>query len=139
MSVQEDIDELKNGSEKSMTEAERLSRLMVRYPDLKKHVGRWKKVAFYSKSVNPVVDKVDIRHNCGCCSDSPLEAWPYVDTEDGRVYSDPPMFFVGNRTYDYGDEEEPGWDEKMRGHGIPEPVLDKIQPHFKRPDDESED
>lgn len=136
MSVQDEIESLRKASEKSAMDAERISRLLSRYPDLKRYVGRWNKVAYYSKSVNPIVDKVDIRHNCGCCSDSPLEAWPYVDTEDGKVYSDPPSFFVGNRAYDYGDEETPGWDDRMRSHGIPELVMDQIRPRFRVRDDD---
>jgi hypothetical protein len=138
MSVQEDIKDLITASADSVSKAERLSRLVSRYPDLKKYVGRWKKIAYYSRSVNGLVDQVDVRHNCGCCSDSPLEAWPYVETEDGRVYSDPPMFNVGHRTYDYDDEEKPGWDDSMRSHGIRELILDKIRPLFRKNDDGDE-
>lgn len=126
MSVFEDIERAKEEAAAKAAEVDRLTELQKLYPDLKKHVGRWNKVAFYSTKVNASVDNVDMRHNCGCCSDSPLEAWPYLETPHGRVYSDPPMFWVGERSYDGGERADTGWERGLRTAGIPEPVIARI-------------
>ena len=91
------IAQLRKDSEANLAEAARLERLLAAYPDLKKHTGRWEKVAYFSKEANSKVTNYDCRHNCGCCNDSPLEIWPYVETSDGKVYSDPASFMVGER------------------------------------------
>lgn len=126
----EDPPRLRAEAEAKVAEAARLERLSARFPDLRKHVGRWNKVAYCSKSVNAAVQEVDLRHNCGCCNDSPLEAWPFVQTEDGPVHSDPPCFFVGEKHWIAGDRPSAGWREKMREAGIPEAVSALIQARF---------
>jgi hypothetical protein len=114
-------------------EADQLEYLMTDFPDLKKKVGRWNKVVFYSRSVNARVTDYDSRHNCGCCQDSPLEIWPYVMTEHGRVYSDPPEFRVGERDPMLsGDRPYEGWDKKMREAEIPETIIAAVAVHFHK-------
>ena len=130
-SAAESAEALRKEAAQKLAEAERLTRLQARFPDLRKHVGRWNKVAYCSKSVNPLAEKYESRHNCGCCNDSPLEVWPYVETEDGRVYSDPPMFFVGERHWMGGDTPSPGWRESLQKAGIPQVVIDGVAAHFR--------
>jgi hypothetical protein len=114
-------------------EADRLLKLSEKYPDLRKHVGRWNKVVFCSKSVNVQITRFDLRHNCGCCRDSPLEVWPYLETELGPVYSDPPMFHVGRADPCFGgDLPSQGWDATMRAAGLPESIVGAVGMHFKR-------
>lgn len=128
MSVAKDIEDANVNAARQAAEAERLAELSKLYPDLQKYVGRWNKVAYYSKTVNAAVTNVDIRHNCGCCSDSPLEAWPFIETPHGRVYSDPSKFWVGQRS-DYaesGERPDEGWDTKMRDAKIPEAVIARV-------------
>lgn len=127
MTVAEDIAKAKQDSTQRAVEAGRLERLLQLYPDLKRYEGRWKKVAYYSPAVNRVATGVDIRHNCGCCSDSPVEAWPFADTPEGPVYTDPPKFWVGKRDpYEGGEQADEDWDLKMREAGIPEPVIARV-------------
>lgn len=130
--IQDDLAQLSKQAEDSLREQTRLKHLAEAFPDLKKHVGRWNKVAYYSKSVNGKVQRFDMRHNCGCCSDSPLEIWPYLETEHGKVFSDPPCFTVGERHWISGDTPYPGWKEKMREAGIHEDIIGTVGFHFKR-------
>jgi len=105
-------------AQKLLTESANLTKLLELYPDLRKVSGRWNKKAYCSKEVNSKVTNFDMRHNCGCCADSPLEIWPYLETEYGRVYSDPTDFRTGERV-DYAyDRPYPNWQEKMKNAGI---------------------
>jgi hypothetical protein len=128
--VEISIKELRKVAVEKATEADRLERLFTEFPDLLRHENRWKVVRYYSKSINPRANKYDISHNCGCCSDSPLEVWPYLETENGNVYSDPPRFTVGEKSY-YGDRPYPGWKEDMRKADIPESIIESIMGHFR--------
>lgn len=119
-------------SEGLRAEAHRLSDLAHQFPDLKKKVGRWKKVVFTSPAANARATGFDMRHNCGCCADSPLEVWPYAETLNGRVYSEPPEFRVGERDPSFGaDKAYEGWDKKMRDAGIPDAIVSAVAEHFK--------
>lgn len=131
-SVQDELTRLTKEAEERRIEAERLGRLSAEFPDLQKHVGRWDKVAFYSKSVNSRVGRFDMRHNCGCCSDSPLELWPYLETPDGKVYSDPPCFQIGERSYFGGDKPYHNWKEKLKQAGIPEVIIESVGYYFDK-------
>ena len=72
-----------------------------------------------------------MRHNCGCCSDSPLGVWPYIETESGKVYSDPAVFMIGEMHWISGDKPYKGWEEQMRKYGISEVVIGKISEYFR--------
>lgn len=132
MSVADDIEKARKEAEAKSVEAAKLTALSAIFPDLQKRVGRWNKVAYYSPSANAKVHDFDARHNCGCCSDSPLEIWPYFLTAHGPVYSDPPCFTVGERVPRYegseNREDRPydGWDRRMRAAGIPESIIQSV-------------
>lgn len=128
-SVQEEVTKLSKEAEGLLREQIRLKKLIELYPDLQKYTGRWNKVAYYSKTVNGLVNEMDRRFNCGCCLDSPLEIWPYIESEHGRVYSDPPSFTVGERT-DYGAISNSRWESQMRKAGISEVILTGVQGYF---------
>jgi hypothetical protein len=130
-SIQSELDKLNKEAAEKTAEVERLTRLAIEFPNLQKHVGRWNKVAYYSISVNSRVDQVELRHNCGCCHDSPLEAWPYLEVSGGRVYSDPPCFSVGEKHYQGGDKPYPRWREELKAVGISDEVIEVISVHFR--------
>lgn len=142
-SAAESAEALRKEAERAMAEADRLTRLQAEFPDLRRHEGRWKKVVYCSKSVNQSVDDFESRHNCGCCNDSPLEVWPYKSTPEGRVYTDPPCFFVGERdVWGYGDRAHPDWGKGLRTAGIPEPLIERIgrlMKHGDEPEDTEAD
>jgi len=129
--VPKTIETLRKEAEEKFDEADRIEALAKLYPGLKKHTGRWNKVAYCSASVNGEAVEADIRHNCGCCNDSPLEVWPYVQTEHGKVYSDPPCFVVGEKHWISGDVSLPGWKDKLRQAGLPENLITRVSAHFR--------
>ncbi len=132
MSVVEDIQKTAEEITAKVAEHNRLTQLAEVYPDLQRYEGRWKKVVYYSKTVNSTVERFDLRHNCGCCPDSPLEIWPYLETPHGKVYSDPPSFSVGERHWMGGDTPYPGWEDKMKAAGIPEIIIGAVGVHFEQ-------
>lgn len=131
MSIHQDIAKLREERDRKAAEANQLEALLAEFPDLQKRVGRWNKVAYYSKTANSKVNNYDLRHNCGCCNDSPLELWPYLETPHGKVYSDPPCFQVGERHWIAGDRPYDGWKTKLRDAGIPEPIIKAVVEHFR--------
>jgi hypothetical protein len=132
LAVARDIEALRKEAKTKLEEADRLEKLLAMYPNVRKHTGRWNKVAYYSKDVNALVTRYDMRHNCGCCNDSPLEVWPYLETVAGKVYSDPPMFQVGEREPFYGgDRPHKGWEKMMLDAEIPMSIIETISLHFR--------
>lgn len=127
---QEEIDKFKKEIELKQNELAKLEKLYLAYPDLVKNVNRWKTVKYCSKSVNPIAVDYELKHNCGCCSDSPLEIHPYVNTEFGRIYSDPTGMFIGEDSY-CGDRERLGWKDDLRKYNISETLINKVKLHFK--------
>lgn len=127
MNIQDQISKLEQESQKKLAEAKKLTALQAEFPELKRHVGRWGKEAYYTKAANTKVTDFETRYNCGCCPDSPREIWPYLDTAVGRIYSDPPSFVVADRSYDLdGDIPHGGWDAKLRNAGIPEEIVKRV-------------
>jgi hypothetical protein len=140
LAVPRDIAQLRKEAAEKLSHADQLERLLAQYPNLRKHTGRWNKVAYYAKDVNTLVDRFDMRHNCGCCNDSPLEVWPYLETPLGKVYSEPSMFRVGQKEPFYGgDRPTKGWEKQMRDAGIPEPIIGAVSMHFRREADEAKE
>jgi len=132
LAVPRRIETLRKEAAAKVAEANQLDALLKEYPDLRMYVGRWEKRAFYSKTVNSKVNRFDLRHNCGCCADSPLEIWPYLETPFGNVYSDPTEFRVGERASLGGDKPYDGWDDKMRAAGIPDAIIGAVAAHFEQ-------
>ena len=111
------------------------------YPDIEEHSDRWGTKRLSSPSVNKDTDKVFIKHNCGCCPDSPLEAWPYKNVEGVRVFSKPAYFMVGEKNqWGFGEIEYPNWQEILRKENIPEKVIIQVQEFFNNnPPEDCED
>jgi hypothetical protein len=131
--VPREIEALRKEAAEKLAAADKLAALLALYPNLRQRTGRWKKVVYYSPDVNKVVERFDIRHNCGCCNDSPLEIWPYLETPHGNVYSDPPEFRVGQKEPFYGgDVPRKGWEQEMRSAEIPDVIIGAVSTHFKR-------
>ena len=130
MTIEEQVAKLRKEAEEKTQEAERLVKLQELYPDLQRHVTRWKTERYYSKAVNGEVTRFDLRHSCGCCNDSPLELWPYLETEHGKVYSDPPRFQVGEKHWMGGDRPYDGWKKKLEAAGFPEIIVGAVGIHF---------
>lgn len=136
LAVPKAIEKLRKEAAEKLAKANEIEALLKEYPDLREKVGRWNKVAYCSKAVNPKVNRFDIRHNCGCCNDSPLEIWPYLESPLGNIYSDPPKFVVGERHWMGGDKPYGGWKREMQEAGIPEGIIGAVSMHFKKDRDD---
>jgi len=112
--------------EQHKQKAEELRALLEVYPDLNEHSDRWSRKYLCSKQVNAKATGVFFRHSCGCCSDSPLYAMPYLETEHGsRVYSAPTEFCIGEKNgYGTGERPDDGWEKIMREAGISQTAID---------------
>jgi hypothetical protein len=128
--IDKEIEKLNKEIDERSNEIIRLQNLKEIFPDIKQHTNRWKRVRYYSATVNSIAEDCDIGHNCGCCPDSPVEVWPFVKTENGNVYSDPPKFDVGEK-YNYRDRPHHNWKEILVKAGISEVVIEKVANHFK--------
>lgn len=123
----------KSRAELESKEAElvRLEKLAALYPDLARFGGRWQRVVYCSELVNEQATHVFCRYNCGCCSDSPFEAWPYVKTEYGDVYSKPALFFVGEQHWISGAAPNENWEKELRKAKISETVIETLRARFE--------
>lgn len=122
-----------NLREKIITQVEDLNKqiaILSKFPDVEEYRGRWKTI-WKSPSVNSLVNDVHIHHNCGCCEDSPLEAWPFIEVDGVCIYSDPPRFVVGEKSGS-GEREYVNWSKALVDKGIPQKILDKIQENFDK-------
>lgn len=129
-SILEEIQSLQKSINKSKNEISKLERLAEKYPNIKKYVGRWNKVVYCTELVNSKVNNCEIGHSCGCCRDSPLKIWPYIETSDGdKVYSSPPEFIVGEMYYS-GDIPHRGWKDKLREANISESIVEIVEKYF---------
>lgn len=133
--ISDKIDELQTQIRKNQEEIDVLQALVQIYPDLKIHTNRWGKIRYSSKTANQHVTKYERGYNCGCCSDSPLEIWPYVETNFGKIYSDPTCFIVGERGFDSTTPIE-NWQESLRVANIPDMVISDISIIFNVNDEE---
>lgn len=137
------IDEHLVSLEKQKNEVEEKIRIVTwlrqSFPDLDYEIDRWKNLRYTSASVLSKAEKVAIRHSCGCCSDSPLLARPYVevrvptDPEDMqpiKVYSSPSSFMIGERAY-IGECPMPGWRSNLLEKGVNEAVINQIELYFE--------
>ena len=119
---------------KEAARVDRQAQMLEKYPDLEEIGFRWNKKCLSSKGVNRHVDKVDIRHNCGCCDDSPIEVFPYKNVDGVVVYSKPACFFVGKKNWDYGgygERPNEDWQEELIEAEINPIVIKIVDDWFK--------
>lgn len=128
-SVLDHIKQLQQASLDALLEAQNLQFLLVLFPDLMVRGTPGRNNLYYSKKVNSLATSCDIRDSCGCCSDSPLEVRPYLDTEFGRVYSDPPVIIVGEKSYEALLPKE-GWEANLRNNMISEDIILQVAQYF---------
>jgi hypothetical protein len=140
MDIRDHIKQKREEAAKAKAEADGALDLLDKFPDLELHVNRWKRERYSSAQANPLTTDCDISHNCGCCPDSPLEVWPYVQLGDVRVYSKPACFVVGERNaYGYGERPYDGWQDELEAEGIPDEVIAKVGAYLSANPETSED
>jgi|ERR1035437_29902 hypothetical protein len=109
----------------------KLIKLLAKFPDLKEHQNRWKNIRYISPSVNSIVDRVEIRHSCGCCCDAALIVSAYIHVDDFDVYADPVEIYVGEKC-DSGDRPLDSWESMLKKHHLPENIIKQVQEYFER-------
>lgn len=124
-------DEMQDKVKRLLEEADALEKIQQQFPGLSDYEDRWGNKYLKSKCVNSIVNEVWFNHNCGCCPDSPLQAWPYIEVFGRKVHSDPACFIIGERNqFGVGDKEYSGWEEKLRKEGIGEAVISIVREYF---------
>lgn len=97
MQIQEKINKLRAEIVRAEKEIEQLKRITDRFPDATVYQDRWKTERIFSATASPLCDKYDWKHSCGCCADSPVHLFPYLETEFGKVYANGAPFRVLDR------------------------------------------
>ncbi len=133
MDVKSYIDSVEKIIEESEQKISKVLNLIDMFPDISvvtlPGFGR----AFSSKLANPRVDNY-IQYSCSCCPDSEIEIRPYLDTEYGRVHSDPPSIIIGEIIS--LDEEEKNifsedWDHKLSSLGMSSSFICKVKEEIR--------
>lgn len=114
---------------KLQKEIETYQELKIQFPDLSYSIDRWKHFRLHSKCVDEIATDVDIRHSCGCCSDSPLFARPYIIVGGVQIFSCE-TFTIGEKAYNGGDHPLPGWRTKLLNAKLPQEIVDRVEAYF---------
>lgn len=130
------VEKLDKEIEKFQNEINKLNfvkELTETYPDLHEKTDRWNNRYYSAASINEQVDKVDFKHACGCCSDSPLLALFYKNVGGIKIYADPYSIQIGESySSGYGDISYHNWRETLRKFNIPKSLDTKVEEYFKK-------
>jgi len=117
--------------DKLLLELENIKQILEVYPDAKIYNDRWNNKRYSDKKVNTIVNHVEFRHSCGCCSDSALLAYPCIMFGNTRIYSDPMYFCIGEKCPDGGERSLPGWRKAMEEKLIPLQIIEEVRQYLK--------
>lgn len=125
-------------------ELDYVTQLQQHVPGLTTTVDRWQQRRLGSAWANARADRAEIKHNCGCCHDSPLEVRPYVvldlkwtpptivpqsapETNPAyrRLYCHPERFVIGEKCGSY-DRFDSNWETRLRDVGIAEAAIQQV-------------
>lgn len=84
---------------KEQNKINQLLKLQKQFPDLQEVTDRWQNIRYSSVHANNLCNKVEIRKSCGCCMGAAIYAYPYIEIDDIRIYSNPARIILG-----YGNE-----------------------------------
>ena len=134
MALADRIKELEKEQAKVQKELDAIARLREEFPDLETDRDRWGRIRYMAKSANARVTDVLFHRNCGCCSDSPVHARPYLTLEDGtEIYSNPCNVMIGEpHTWDDGFREYENWEKTYVEAGIKWEVIKTIRRYIER-------
>jgi hypothetical protein len=111
MQIQEKIDKLQAEILRLNKDIVQLKRIVEKFPDAFISQDRWKNERVFSKIASPLCDKYDWRHSCGCCADSSVQVWPYLETEFGKVFAaEAPLYVMDRDEYGMGTYLRNGFD-----------------------------
>lgn len=123
---------MKDHIEKLQKELNFINSLRNEFPDLEMDKDRWGHIRYMARSANSRVTEVFFHRNCGCCSDSPIHARPYLKFNGEYIYSHPCNVMIGEPYIDGdGFREYEGWDDLYIKADINPAVLEKIKNYIK--------
>ena len=138
MTMQEHLINLKRKSAELQKTIADYESIMLKYPDASVEKDRWENIRISSNGVNGFAVDCEISHSCGCCSDAPLFAYPFLNTEFGKIYSKPERFCIGQADqYEGGDRQNDEWINEMNKVGMSQMVIDKVKKYFSEQKKES--
>lgn len=141
MSIERHMEKLRKDESKAQSELDFIAELRQEFPDLETTTDRWGRVRYMAKSANARVNEVFIHRNCGCCSDSPVHARPFLQLNNGtHIYSNPCNVMIGE-PYAYGDgfREYDGWEEKYTEAGVNPKVIEEIKRYITTQEDDEDE
>lgn len=144
--VKRRLKELDDLVQSSQNELKQIRLLLEIFPDLEIKTDRWKNRRFSASTANSKVEDFYTAHSCGCCSDSPLFAYPYLEINGARVHSEPERFYIGERcSYTAsGELYDSDCIEKLEECQIAKPIIDRIEklvsqePEYVEDDDDDD-
>jgi len=140
MGIANHIEQLQKEQSKAQKELEAIEKLKVEFPDLEVDTDRWGHKRYMAKSANARVTDVMFHRNCGCCSDTPIHARPYLKLEDGTtIYSNPCNVWIGEATWSGGIRESPAWERKYWEAGVNLDAIKIIRRHIEALNEDEED
>jgi hypothetical protein len=123
--------ELQRDIEKCEEQLKEIEMLSHEFPDIQVSRDRWDHEFYTAKSANVSVTSAWFNHNCGCCADSPLQMWPYLEVNGTRIHSDPMKFMIGEKCPNCSrDIADPGWERDLQKSGIPDAVIEVGRDYF---------
>lgn len=122
MNLNNKIAELQAGAKR----AKKLIKLQLKFPDLELHTDRWNTERLTSKLVNEMANKCEIKHSCGCCTDSVLQAHAYIEIDGEKIYSNASVN-VGEKHWISGDQAYDTWREDLLKVGYNENVIQLVE------------
>lgn len=140
MSMERHIEQLQKEQSKAQKELDTIEKLKSEFPDLEVDTDRWGHKRYMAKSANTRVTDVLFHRNCGCCSDSPVHARPYLKLEDGTtIYSNPCNVWIGEPTWGGGFREYPDWEKRFWEAGISLDAVKSIRRYIECLTEDDED
>ena len=126
---QNEIDRVNLQLEKLKKEYSNIEALVSLYPDLTQTAYSRNSLVFCSKYANNKVTDFELKYSCSCCSDAYYEAWFYLPTAYGNVYSSPAYILVGRKSYldDGSIDLYDNWEDKLIKNNIPQNIIDNLK------------
>lgn len=133
--VQKRLDELNAQVKTTHDETMEIINLFDQLPDLEITYDRWKVKRYSSLEVNARATKYYTGYSCGCCSDSPLFLYPFIELDGIRVHTKPVRFYIGERCEYTEDGIRYDTDclEEMKKQGLSSILIDEVKLLVTRP------
>jgi hypothetical protein len=124
--IEEKIEELSKNKIKTEENILVLEKIKNKFNNVTIQLDRWRKEYVCSPDINSIADNYYTHHDCGCCDDSPLFIFPYIEFENVKIYSDPYKICIGEKNYEFGDKINDNCEEKLVKHNISKKIIEFV-------------